>query len=1274
MSAISNLATMEDRLHGAGDGQAGRALKYHREKLIKFDKRNRSVLLRKIHIKHNFDLEELDDVSKKVLAAIFKKKKSVKLLLDSKEGDMHDAIRAKLQKLSNNMEQLEEETGQQTGYLGFPFLQGHISDDFYIRGPLVLFPVTLRRSRESANPGWYLDISSSQPVYNGAIVSAVKKIGKIDVGNKAEEGFESIMDTMDEYTGSDPVQEFMQLVSVWARDIFGRDLSGIVDPSRLPSIRVSEIKAVEPLVITDHRIIGSFPQADSEIYADYGRIINSMDAGELGPMGDLLGIDMEAGEDAGAGPAEYKPVDLDTTPDRSLNTIIASDSSQDEVILEAKRSPVVVVRGPPGTGKSQVITNIISDGLSNGKKVLVVCQKRAALDVVHQRLGKVGLDKFVVVLGKESSDRKAMYEQLLNIMEDPGDYMMNQKTSLKQLSNEIDTCVGRLAELGSALHKEYYGGISAFRIYTMLDSDHMPAGLLHGYDIKFDWTNLEAFTKIVNALKDGYLRYDVPIHPWFGRLAFTEYGNAKRAEMDAVLAEAIAALEKSTMTRSPKIQAELEHQMDIYLNKGGFLNLKRKAAAKEIARITGAGEVTKQMVEEMHPRVRDGINAWGHVNRVLDLYGPAGRSKLTGMVTGNLVGRLREARNTLPDFDTIRSYDIQKSEAGDDIIKVLENCRAKLERGDDWGKRVKNDALSTWLDAIEAENPVLRKDPVEVYNANRAELVSLYEAKKIVLLNHIRAAIAGAITGRQLKSRATTQEKKDWKELAKQLKRKRKVKPIRQLFKEYYHQMFKIAPCWLASPESVSKIFPSIRGLFDIVVIDEASQLQVERSLPVTYRGKSVVIAGDEKQLQPFDLFQIREEDEEEDDEEILTERSLLDAARTLHSPIQLAWHYRSRYQDLINFSNHAFYSGLLQIAPNVSTDPEDPPVRWVQCNGIWDGRANHAEAEKVLEIIEETWKKAPDPSRAPSIGIITFNDTQRDLIHGMFNKKLDDDHEFYRLYTSAVEGKKIDERPFFKNIENVQGDERDIIIFSTGYAKDGEGRFANRFGTLSMAGGENRLNVAITRSRRGMTVVTSIDPSDIKETSRNDGPRLLRKFLEYARATSSGNKPAVDDILSVLGSSVGTTRDTGTTESPFEDQVRAALESHGYEVHPQVGISGYRIDLGVVHPDDPNRYIIGVECDGAMFHSAKSVKERDVMRQKFLEGKGWTIERIWSRRWWKNPTAEIQAIRDKIEKLRKEPPREIGDPGKTDGPDIRAAAPRKKVEWSDAVDALLYN
>ncbi|MBI1663917.1 MAG: DUF559 domain-containing protein [Nitrosopumilus sp.] len=670
--------------------------------------------------------------------------------------------------------------------------------------------------------------------------------------------------------------------------------------------------------------------------------------------------------------------------------------------------------------------------------------------------------------------------------------------------------------------------------------------------------------------------------------------------------------------------------------------MKRRGSSKEIEQILGVKKVTESFVSENFQRVKNGIEFWKIFSDLLAVFDSEKQKELQLMVTDtrSLTSYLSEMQTSLGEFDTMQELDKKKKEYEKNIFAILNQARTRININDDWAEKIKQEIYAYWLAKIEQENSILKGDPISNYQIKKSELAKLMEEKRQVVTRTIQRDIEGVIHPREMYGRNRTSEQREWRAFATELKKKRRVKPVRKLFQSYDSYLFQIAPCWLASPESVSKVFPLEQNLFDLVIVDEASQLAVERAIPFLYRARRAVIAGDEKQLPPFDLFQIREDEPEEEDEAISEEKSLLDLARTRYKTINLSWHYRSQYQDLINFSNHAFYEGLLNVAPNAINDPQHPPIRWIRCNGMWENQTNHVEAKRVVDEIRNVWESKFDQEGVyPSIGVITFNEKQQELIKDVIDKRLESDPEFLELHTSAHEGAKKDDSLFVKNIENVQGDERDVIIFSVGYAKDADGIFANFFGTLSMKGGENRLNVAVTRARKEMIVVSSIDPADIKPTSKYDGPKRLRQFLEYAKMTNSLNEEGQKAVLSEINPDMERITESKRVkfDSDFEIQVYKKLQERGHRIETQVGFSGYKIDLAIVHPHDENRYLLGIECDGATFHSAKSIKERDVMRQKFLEGKGWTIERIWSRNWWKNPKHEIDRIDTKINELVKQ-------------------------------------
>ena len=327
-------------------------------------------------------------------------------------------------------------------------------------------------------------------------------------------------------------------------------------------------------------------------------------------------------------------------------------------------------------------------------------------------------------------------------------------------------------------------------------------------------------------------------------------------------------------------------------------------------------------------------------------------------------------------------------------------------------------------------------------------------------------------------------------------------------------------------------------------------------------------------------------------------------------------FHYRSRAEELINFSNHAFYGGKLKTVPNKRDLSKTPPIKRVFVeNGNWRNRANHEEALEVVKLIKEILKTRKNNE---TIGVITFNITQKDTIEDLLEVEMLKNPEF-NIQLTAEQNRTIDEEDislFVKNIENVQGDERDIIIFSTGYAKDERGRLASRFGSLSQDGGENRLNVAISRAKKQVYVVTSFEPEELNvETVKNRGPKLFKQYLQYARYVSKGELEQAKTFLSEISKVTGV-QNGDHFDSDFEIEVCDAVRDMGYTVLTQVGASGYKIDL-VVYDDKTSRYVLGIECDGATYHSSKSAKENDIYRQKFLESRGWKIFRIWSTDWW---------------------------------------------------------
>jgi superfamily I DNA and/or RNA helicase len=467
------------------------------------------------------------------------------------------------------------------------------------------------------------------------------------------------------------------------------------------------------------------------------------------------------------------------------------------------------------------------------------------------------------------------------------------------------------------------------------------------------------------------------------------------------------------------------------------------------------------------------------------------------------------------------------------------------------------------------------------------------------------------------------------KELQTQLKelnslagQKRPKRKIRQLVKQLRSLILLICPCWMMSPLSVSQFIELNKEdpspIFDTVIFDEASQIFPQDAICSIFRGKQLIVAGDPKQMPPTNigLSSALSSDDENDEEEIPEFESILDlVGSSLSTNRRLCWHYRSKYEELIIPSNCNIYNGNLITFPQ-SEIPERKPIEAVYVeNGVFDKKQNLIEANKLIDKLIEVCKDNKLKGLNKSLGVIAMGRGQQDCICECLQEKL-------KIYPDLVEF--LDQEKsgglFIKNLENVQGDERDIIFLSMSYGKNAEGKFFQRFGPINQSVGHRRLNVAVTRAKEKVYVFSSFRFLDlnIKETS-SKGVKFLQSYLKYAET---------GEIDTTIVNSYE------KCESPLEQQVMTALQDLGYTVRSQIGCSNYRIDLGIVHPKQQNKFILGIECDGAMYHSAQTARERDRLRQQILENLGWKIHRIWSRDWWKNKNNEIQKIKKRLEDM----------------------------------------
>ena len=440
---------------------------------------------------------------------------------------------------------------------------------------------------------------------------------------------------------------------------------------------------------------------------------------------------------------------------------------------------------------------------------------------------------------------------------------------------------------------------------------------------------------------------------------------------------------------------------------------------------------------------------------------------------------------------------------------------------------------------------------------------------------------------------------------------------IRRLFEQLPNLLPRLCPCMLMSPISAAQYLDPRREMFDLVVFDEASQLTTSKAVGALARGRNAVIVGDPKQMPPTSFFMTNLDDREEDPE-VADLTSILDDCLALGMPeTHLLWHYRSRHESLIAFSNNQFYENKLYTFP--SANDRVSKVSFVKIDGTFDrggSRTNRAEAEAV---VAEVIRRAKDPARRrESVGVVTFNISQQNLVDDLFEEARGKDPELEKWYQES------EEPLFIKNLENVQGDERDVILFSIGFGADREGRVSMNFGPVNQAGGWRRLNVAVSRSRAEMVVFSSLEPEQIDLTrTASEGVAALKAFLQYARS----------GYLPLKASAAG-------TAAPCEPdgvaaEICARLNERGYEASRHVGHSKFRVDIGVVDPDQPGEYLLGILLDGGAYRDARMVREREISQIGVLNGLGWTIERLWTMDWWDNKKRELDRLLRRIEARR---------------------------------------
>lgn len=518
-----------------------------------------------------------------------------------------------------------------------------------------------------------------------------------------------------------------------------------------------------------------------------------------------------------------------------------------------------------------------------------------------------------------------------------------------------------------------------------------------------------------------------------------------------------------------------------------------------------------------------------------------------------------------------------------------------------------------WLNRVVDDEPVIRS----FVSAEHEKRIGDFRALDKQFTDLTRAWVRASLCSGMPKADTVTRTS-EWGVLRHEISKKKQHMPLRELMTNIPTVLGKLTPCLLMSPLSIAQYLAADASTFDLVVFDEASQIPVWDAIGAMARGKQVVMVGDPKQLPPTAFFD--RADSSSDDEDVESDlESILDECMGANMPtMNLAWHYRSRNESLIAFSNHRYYGGGLITFPSPVTD--DRAVSLHHVAGVYEkggARINKVEAKSLVADIVAKLKAPGFRESKLTIGVVTFNSEQMTLIEDLLDDERRKDPSL-EPYFSELELEPL----FVKNLESVQGDERDIIYFSITYGPDLAGAVSMNFGPMNRDGGERRLNVAITRARHELRVFSSLkaDQFDLSRTQAA-GVRDLKHFLEFAERGPRALAEATKGSL-------------GGFESPFEEAVASALASKGWQVQTQIGASSFRVDLGVVHPDAPGTFLCGVECDGATYHRSATARDRDMLREQVLRGLGWEIVRIWSTDWWVDKAGTLAKVHASLGRL----------------------------------------